>query len=184
MDPARFPSADHQAAPGAACLGDGRGRFRVWAPLAQQVEVHIVSPGERWETLVRDESGYHAETLEGVSPDTRYWYRLDGAIERPDPASRFQPEGVHGPSQVTGPDFPWNDHHWPGVLLKDYIAYELHVGVFTSAGTFDAVIPELDDLKSLGITAVELMPVAQFPGERNWGYDGVGLFAAQNSYGG
>ena len=184
MDPARFPSADHQAAPGAACLGDGRGRFRVWAPLAQQVEVHIVGPEERWESLVRDESGYHQGTLEGIPPGTRYFYRLDGNIDRPDPASHFQPEGVHGPSQVTGPDFPWNDHHWPGVLLEDYIAYELHVGVFTSEGTFDAVIPHLDDLKSLGITAVELMPVAQFPGERNWGYDGVGLFAAQNSYGG
>jgi maltooligosyltrehalose trehalohydrolase len=189
VDPVRYPSvdhpaADHPAALGAACLEDGRCRFCVWAPLAQQVEVHITEPLKRWENLVRDESGYHQGTLEGIPPGTRYFYRLNGATDRPDPASRYQPEGVHGPSRVTGPAFPWNDHHWPGVLLKDYIIYELHAGIFTVEGTFDAIVPHLDGLQALGITAVELMPVAQFPGDRNWGYDGVGLFAAQNSYGG
>jgi maltooligosyltrehalose trehalohydrolase len=175
---------DHPPALGATCLNGGRCRFRVWAPLAQQVVAHIVGPGERRETLARDELGYHEGTLEGIGPGTRYFYRLDGVRERPDPASRHQPEGVHGPSQVTGTTFSWNDQNWPGVLLKDYIVYELHVGAFTGEGTFDAIVPHLDDLKSLGVTAIELMPVAQFPGARNWGYDGVGLFAAQNSYGG
>jgi maltooligosyltrehalose trehalohydrolase len=131
-----------------------------------------------------DQWGYYQAVLEQVRPGARYFYRLDGDKDRPDPASRYQPQGVHGPSQVVDSSFPWEDRYWPGVPLQDYIIYELHVGTFTKNGTFDAIIPHLDQLKDLGITAVELMPVAQFPGERNWGYDGVGLFAAQDSYGG
>src|SRR5204862_5596025 len=100
------------------------------------------------------------------------------------PASASQPQGVHGPSQVVDPHFAWIDAHWFGIPLRDYVLYELHVGTFSSEGTFDGVIPRLDALKDLGVTAIELMPVAQFPGERNWGYDGVFLFAPQHSYGG
>ena len=122
--------------------------------------------------------------LPAWTPGCRYFYRLHGQQDFPDPASRFQPEGVHGPSQVVEPGFSWDDGHWSGLPLGDYVIYELHVGTFTPEGTFDAVIPYLDELKDLGITALELMPVAQFPGGRNWGYDGVFPFAAQNSYGG
>src|SRR5262249_42597920 len=105
--------------------------------------------------------------------------------ERPDPCSPWQPDGVHRPSAVLFPDrFAWTDHDWKGVARQDLVFYELHVGTFTPEGTFDAVIPRLPALRELGITAVELMPVAQFPGSRNWGYDGVHPFAPQNTYGG
>ena len=135
-------------------------------------------------SLNKEGFGYHSVMAEDVEPGDRYVYRLDDQRERPDPASRFQPEGVHGPSQVVDPHFPWEDDQWSGLPLQDYILYELHVGTFTPEGTFGAIIPHLDELRELGITAVELMPVAQFPGTRNWGYDAVYPFAVQNSYGG
>ncbi len=169
---------------GATSLGEGRCKFRVWAPMHQRVEVRIVSPQERIISLEKGEFGYHVGIAERVNPGDRYLYRLNGQRERPDPASRFQPEGVHGPSQVVDPHFPWEDDTWLGLPLHDYVIYELHVGTFTSEGTFGGVISHLDELKDLGITSVELMPVAQFPGGRNWGYDGVYPFAVQNSYGG
>lgn len=169
---------------GAILRKDGRCLFRVWAPFADMVEVHIVGKNERMVGSVRDELGYHQIELGDIETGALYSYRLDGGPDRPDPASKSQPQGVHGPSQVISADFPWEDSGWRGVLLRDFVIYELHVGAFTSEGTFDAVIPHLEELAELGITAIELMPVAQFPGERNWGYDGVNLFAAQNSYGG
>ena len=169
---------------GAAYLGGGRSSFTVWAPFTDKVEVRIVSPRESIVELERDERGYHQGIIEGVEPGSLYLYRLGGGKERPDPASRFQPQGVHGPSQIVNPDFSWNDHSWIGLALRDYIIYELHVGTFTPEGTFQAIIPHLQNLKNLGITAIELMPVAQFPGSRNWGYDGTYPFAVQNSYGG
>ena len=132
----------------------------------------------------RADGDYHEAIVEGVSPGTLYRFRLQGDQERPDPASRFQPDGVHGPSAVVDASFSWNDANWRGIALEDFIVYELHVGAFTPAGTFEAVIPFLDYLLELGITAIELMPVAQFPGSRNWGYDGVYPFAPQNTYGG
>lgn len=168
---------------GATSLGGGRCQFRVWAPLHQRVEVHIVSPSERIVSL-EEEFGYHVGIAEGVKPGARYLYRLDGRKEHADPASRFQPEGVHGPSKVVDPLFPWEDGPWFGLPLRDYVIYELHVGTFTSEGTFEGVISHLDELRDLGVTALELMPVAQFPGNRNWGYDGVYPFAVQDSYGG
>jgi maltooligosyltrehalose trehalohydrolase len=169
---------------GASCLENGRCAFCVWAPFSQKVEVHVLSPKEQACPLDRDGQGYHRGVLEQVEPGSRYLYRLEGAKERPDPASRFQPEGVHGPSQVLLSDFPWEDSAWFGLPLKEYILYELHVGTFTQEGTFEAVISHLDELKDLGVTALELMPVAQFPGNRNWGYDGVYPFAVQSTYGG
>lgn len=132
-----------------------------------------------------DDKGYWKDTVDNVLPGTLYLYKIGNKIERPDPASRFQPEGVHGPSQVIDQnEFQWDDVSWKGIDLKDFIIYELHAGTFTEEGTFEAIIPYLDYLKDLGITAVELVPVAQFPGSRNWGYDGAYPFAVQNSYGG
>jgi maltooligosyltrehalose trehalohydrolase len=169
---------------GALYLGEERCSFRVWAPRAQRVEVRIVAPDQRILPLRTGDGGYHQAVAEGVGPGALYFYRLDGKKERPDPVSRFQPQGVHGPSQVVDLRFPWDDPSWFGLPLRDYIIYELHVGTFTAEGTFAAVIPRLEQLKELGITVVELMPVAQFPGSRNWGYDGTYPFAVHNSYGG
>ncbi len=169
---------------GATYLGEGRCRFLLWAPRAQKAEVHILAPQERLVPLEKRDRGYYHAVVEGVEPGSLYKYRLEGQKELPDPASRLQPQGVHGPSQVTDSTFPWEDQHWFGLPLKDYLIYELHVGTFTPQGTFEAIISHLDELKGLGITALELMPVVQFPGSRNWGYDGVYPFAVQNSYGG
>jgi maltooligosyltrehalose trehalohydrolase len=169
---------------GATYLGDNRCQFQVWAPFARKVEVHILKPQERLLPLEKEARGYHGAIVEGIEPGSLYVYRLDGDKERPDPASHFQPQGVLGPSQVVDSHFPWKDEQWFGIPLQDYIIYELHVGTFTAEGTFSAVTPYLDELKELGIAAVEIMPVAQFPGSRNWGYDGVYPFAVQDSYGG
>ena len=168
---------------GAQYLGNGQCLFRLWAPLISKVEVHLLSPEERIIPLVK-EGEYHQALVDQAPPGTYYFYCLEGKKERPDPASRYQPQGVHGPSQVVDLSFSWADKEWPGLPLTDYIIYELHVGTFTKEGTFAAIIPHLENLKELGITALELMPVAQFPGTRNWGYDGVYPFAVQNSYGG
>ncbi len=160
-------------------------RFLVWAPLRRRVDVKIVSPEERVVPMEKDERGYWYTDVNGVVRDTRYLYRLDNEKDRPDPASRFQPEGVYGPSQLIDLSaLVWEDHDWKGIALSDFVIYELHVGTFTREGTFDAIVSRLDYLKELGMTAVELMPVAQFPGTRNWGYDGVYPYAVQNSYGG
>ncbi len=176
--------SDRNLSLGATYLGDGQCRFLVWAPDAERVQLHFVAPMERLVPLERRERGYHEGVVQGVEPGALYFYRLEEDKERPDPASRFQPEDVHGPSQVISTAFPWQDGNWPGLPLEQYILYELHVGTFTPEGTFDAAIPYLDYLRRLGITAVEIMPVAQFPGSRNWGYDGVFPFAVQGSYGG
>ncbi|HYE14551.1 MAG TPA: malto-oligosyltrehalose trehalohydrolase, partial [Pyrinomonadaceae bacterium] len=121
----------------------------------------------------------------GAGAGAGYFYLLDGERERPDPVSRSQPAGVHGPSRVVdSEEFKWTDEGWRGVALKDYVIYELHTGTFTPEGTFEAIIPKLAHLKALGVTAVELMPVAEFPGGRNWGYDGAHLYAPQSTYGG
>jgi maltooligosyltrehalose trehalohydrolase len=170
---------------GTTYLGNGKCQFVVWAPLLDQVAVRVVGPQQRTIPLARDERGYWQATAEGVHPGTLYCYAIGDGIERPDPASSFQPKGVHGPSAVVDHRrFEWQDGGWRGVPMEETFIYELHVGTFTPAGTFDAVIPRLDELRRLGITALEIMPVAQFPGERNWGYDGVYPYAVQNSYGG
>ncbi len=169
---------------GATYLGRNRTRFLVWAPWAKRLEVHLVAPREAVFPLERGERGYFQAILEGVGPGSLYFYRIDGDRDRPDPASRFQPRDVHGPSQVADPEFLWEDRWWFGLPLQDYLIYELHVGAFTAEGTFEAIIAHLDDLKDLGVTALEIMPVAQFPGNRNWGYDGAFPYAVQTSYGG
>jgi maltooligosyltrehalose trehalohydrolase len=170
---------------GALYLGNRRCRFRVWAPKANKVEVRLVFPTERTEPLKPTGRGYWIAVLDHIAPGARYYYFLDGEIQRPDPASHYQPEGVHKFSEVFNHHlFAWSDEGWEGIPLEKMVLYELHVGTFTPEGTFYAVIPRLEQLKELGVNTLSLMPVAQFPGERNWGYDGVYPFAVQNSYGG
>ena len=170
---------------GAQYLGNNRCEFRVWAPLLRQVALRIILPRERDLSLDRDDLGYWQTTIDDVAPGSRYRFLLDGTTQRSDPASQFQPESIHGASEVVDHgSFLWTDAGWEGVPLEDMVIYELHVGAFTPEGTFVAVIPRLAELRDLGVTAIELMPVAQFPGDRNWGYDGVYPYAVQNTYGG
>jgi maltooligosyltrehalose trehalohydrolase len=162
--------------------------FSVWAPNASRVAVHVANGAARGEHPMSpsgDEPGIFSASVAGVRVGDRYGYRLDDSDPLPDPVSLAQPDGVHALSAVADPsDFAWDDEHWPGVALADFVLYELHVGTFTPEGTFDAAAARLAELRALGVTAVELMPVASFPGRRNWGYDGVHLYAPQHSYGG
>lgn len=164
----------------------GKGfRFVVWAPAAKGLAIHCLDGADRGPVAMRRlEGGYFAAEIKGVAHGDRYFFRFEDGRERPDPASRFQPDGVHGPSQAIDlDDFKWTDSSWKGLSLDESVFYEVHVGTYTPEGTFEALIPHLGGLRELGITTIELMPVAQFPGGRNWGYDGVQLFAPQNSYG-
>lgn len=162
-----------------------RCRFSVWAPLREKMFLHIVYPTEQKLLMEKQEDGYFVLDVKGVSPGYRYFFMPDGENDYPDPASNFQPEGVHGPSEVVDHDaYQWKDLHWKGLPFKDLIIYELHIGTFSKEGTFESAIPLLNDLAETGINAIEIMPVAQFPGTRNWGYDGVYPYAVQNSYGG
>jgi maltooligosyltrehalose trehalohydrolase len=160
--------------------------WRVWAPLSSTITlVTWPAAGRRETALTSEGEGHFAGELPDVDEGLRYAYRLTNGGEYPDPASRWQPDGVHRPSAVFFPEsFHWSDAAWRGVPRLDLAIYELHVGTFTPPGTFAAILPRLEDLRALGVTAIELMPVAQFPGERNWGYDGVHPFAVQQSYGG
>jgi maltooligosyltrehalose trehalohydrolase len=165
----------------------GRGvEFRVWAPRRTRVDV-IVDSGSasRIVPLADEGNGYFSGLLTDASAGTRYRYRLDGAGEGfPDPASRFQPEGPHGPSEVVDPTaFGWTDQEWRGLAREGQVLYEMHVGTFTREGTWRAAARELPELARLGITAIEMMPVADFAGSFGWGYDGVDLFAPTHLYG-
>ncbi len=180
-----FPQPVH-GIPGALRQDDGTVHWRLWAPKHDNVSLVIDPEGQRTEhTMTVDGQGYHRFTADAVEEGTRYAFRLPDGRELPDPASRWQPDGVHSPSAVFFPEtYRWSDASWRGVPREDLVIYELHVGTFTAQGTFDAVVPRLAELKDLGVTAIELMPVAQFAGDRNWGYDGVYPYAVQNSYGG
>ena len=169
---------------GAVCLPHDRILFRVWAPAFESLEVLVLDGGERRIPLQRDVKGYHSALIEGVPAGTRYYYLAPNGDRLPDPASRSQPAGVHGPSQAVSTDFQWQCASFRPAALNELVIYELHMGTFTDLGTFDAAIERLPYLSELGVTAVEVMPIAQFPGGRNWGYDGVFPFAAQNTYGG
>src|SRR5689334_15991248 len=159
---------------GAAVLRGEGVRFRVWAPNAQTIDVKV---GSRSFPMIRDGEDFEA-VVSGAHPGDRYSFVLDRTRVRPDPISRLQPDGVHGPSEIVDPGaFAWSDQNWKGIRLADYIVYELHTGTFTPEGTFESIIDKLPHLKQLGITAIELMPVAEFPGSRNWGYDGVDAYA-------
>jgi maltooligosyltrehalose trehalohydrolase len=168
-----------------ATLQDGGVHFAVWAPAATSVEVEVHGEGGlTHHPLVGDARGLHQGLVPGLAAGSRYMYRLDRDRSYPDPASRFQPEGVHGPSEIVDPrSFRWSDDTWPGLTSDDLIVYELHVGAYTTEGTFAALIDQLPELSRLGVTAIELMPVADFPGRWNWGYDGVDWWAPSRAYG-
>lgn len=158
-------------------------RFRVWAPKEESVSLVIDGDSPRVEHLERFADGTFGAHVPGLGAGTRYRFRIP-AGDFPDPASRFQPEGVHGPSEVIDPlGFRWTDRGWTGVTLDDLIVHEIHVGTFSPEGTYQGVIDRLPYLRDLGVTAVELMPVADFPGNRNWGYDGAALYAPARCYG-
>lgn len=161
----------------------GSAHVRVWAPLAQSVALHLC---DRDVTIPLQKDGKYWQTLTNqLQEGDTYKFVLNDTIQRPDPASLAQPEGVHGPSQVVNLNtFTWTDSTWQNISLDDYLLYELHTGTFSPEGTFAGIEARLDHLVTLGITAIEIMPVAQFPGTRNWGYDGVCPYAVQNSYGG
>ena len=169
---------------GANRLPDGTWQFLLWAPHSRSVSLKLVENG-RTIPMNALQGGYHQAVVGDLSAGTRYCYCLEDGRELPDPASRFQPEGVHGPSQLvdTGA-FRWTDHNWKGRELQGSVLYELHIGTYTREGTFDGLVPHLAYLAELGVTSLEIMPVAQFPGACNWGYDGVYEYAPQNSYGG
>jgi maltooligosyltrehalose trehalohydrolase len=159
--------------------------FKVWAPAASRVEVELTESGQ-FVPLTAQGDGVWSSLLMQVGPGTRYRYRLNGELSRPDPYSRSQPEGVHGPSAVVDPNaFEWHDDAWRGVSIQhNTVIYQCHVGTATLDGTFDSLIAELPRLQRLGVDAIEPLPVAEFPGGRNWGYDGVDLFAPSHVYGG
>ena len=172
---------------GATPHADGSCTFTVWAPHAERVYVVLRDgDGERREQLEAGERGMFGARLTSVAAGARYHFLLDDdELALPDPASASQPDGVHGASEVVDhAAFRWSDAAWRGRPIDEYVIYELHVGTFTPEGTFDAIIPRLAELAADGITAIELLPIAEFPGGRNWGYDGVSLFAAHSAYGG
>jgi maltooligosyltrehalose trehalohydrolase len=168
-----------------ARLEEGGVFFRVWSPGSRSVELVIESPERAGaHALATEPGGYFAGFVEGVGAGARYRYRLDGGDAFPDPATRYQPEGVHGPSEVVDPEaYRWSDGAWRGRSLEELVIYELHVGTFTPEGTFAAAAERMAALAELGVTAVEVMPIANFPGRRNWGYDGVNLYAPATAYG-
>lgn len=170
---------------GAEPQGNGQWRFRLWAPAAKAVDLRLfdTTGKERRLAMVPGEEGWF-ETEANADAGNRYLYCIDGGMCVPDPASRFQPEDIHGPSELIDPmAWPWQDQTWPGRPWEEAVIYELHVGTFTAGGTFAAAAERLEALASLGVTAVELMPLGDFPGQRNWGYDGVFHFAPESRYG-
>lgn len=181
-----MPDRNSTLAIGAHLLADGV-RFRVWAPDSQMVDVVLFGEDGTEiasHPLERGKKGYYSGMVEGVQEGENYMYRLDGERLRPDPASRYQPDGVHGPSQVVALSYASTDSRWRGLPLEEMVIYEAHVGTATPEGTFEGLEGKLSYLKSLGITTLEIMPVGDFPGGRNWGYDGVDIYAPARAYGG
>ena len=168
---------------GAECRDDGSVRFRLWAPAARRVDLFLTESAKRL-SLNSSGNGWFELITDAAKAGTQYKFQIDSGPEVPDPASRFQPRDVHGPSEVIDPgNFDWHDEAWRGRPWEQAVIYELHVGAFTTSGTFSAVNDRLDSLVDLGITALELMPLSDFPGKRNWGYDGVLPFAPDSIYG-
>lgn len=163
---------------------NGKAEVLVWSTSAQKVALKLTAT-DTILPLIQEEHGYWKGSFDELKPDDLYQFVLDGEKEFPDPTSLSQPEGVHGPSQAIDiKNFDWTDATWNNIPLDQYFLYELHTGTFTPQGTFAGIEEKLDYLKALGINAIEIMPVAQFPGNRNWGYDGVFPYAVQDSYGG
>ncbi|HLI93263.1 MAG TPA: malto-oligosyltrehalose trehalohydrolase [Puia sp.] len=174
---------NHQFIPVGARYAPDSTTFIVWSPF-RSVELLLTGPAPAAHRMERDERGYWRCRAQ-VAPGSGYLFRLDGKDSFPDPASLQQPTGVHGPSAVVDLSrFRWEDEGWTGIPLANMIIYELHAGVFTPSHDFDGIVTKLDHLADLGVNAIELMPLAQFPGNRNWGYDGAYPFAIQHSYGG
>ena len=170
--------------PGVRFVGNDEAEITLWAPEATHAVV-IVSDHKTNILLEKNQYGYWAAKTNKLKPDDRYWFQLDNKKPLPDPASLSQPDGVHEAScAVDLQAAAWTDNDWKNIPLEDYILYELHTGTFTPEGTFAGIEAKLDYLRDLGVTAIEIMPVAQFPGTRNWGYDGVYPYAVQASYGG
>jgi maltooligosyltrehalose trehalohydrolase len=175
--------AIHSMPQGAELQADGSVRFRIWAPAAETMKLQLEGGGDLLSLSGRPDGWYELVTREAHA-GSRYYFSLPDGLLVPDPASRFQPEDVHGPSEVIDPaGYRWRDSSWQGRAWQESVLYELHVGTFTDAGTFLAAIEKLDHLVQLGITGIEVMPVADFPGRRNWGYDGALLYAPDSSYG-
>ena len=171
---------------GVEVSADGTAHARVWAPRRSSVELVTYDDAgnaDRVLPLASEEGGYFSGCAPGVGSGTRYRFRLDGGEAFPDPASRYQPEGPHGPSQVVDPTFSWTDAGWRGISLAGQVISEIHIGTFTPEGTFRAAAEKLDALADVGITVIEVMPVADFPGKFGWGYDGVNLYAPTRLYG-
>lgn len=162
---------------------DGKAKIKVWSPLSSSLDLLLIKENKTIK-LEKDESGYWRGETDEIRPGDLYKFVVDKDQPLPDPASVSQPDGVHGPSQVVDLNYDWKAKEWNYLPLEEYIIYELHTGTFSETGDFAGIVEKLDHLVALGITAIEIMPVAQFPGSRNWGYDGVFPFAAQNSYGG
>lgn len=176
----------HRMPFGAAIGRDGDVTFSLWAPAAEKVDLRLLTRGggERTLPLERREAGWFGLSTSAARPGDRYTYVINGRAAVPDPASRFQPDDVHGPSEIIDPEgFEWTDGDWRGRPWEETVIYELHVGTFTATGSYTAAREKLGYLADLGITAVELMPLADTPGTRNWGYDGVYLFAPEACYG-
>lgn len=175
------PIASGMQSAGASPLENGVCSFRVWAPHAQRVALRL---GRGDHAMQRSPDGTFSAVTTASEGD-RYSYVVDDHPPVPDPVSRLLPDGVHGPTEIVDPEsFRWSDQAWHGVELRDAVIYELHTGTFSQQGTFDGVLERLPYLRELGVTMLELMPVAAFPGTRNWGYDGVSPYAVQASYGG
>jgi maltooligosyltrehalose trehalohydrolase len=173
----------HRMPFGAEVREDGTTRFRLWAPAPKQVEL-LLEDGGRAVPMARDAGGWAEYVTRDAPAGTRYRYRVDGELLVPDPAARFQPGDVHGASEVIDPlGYAWGDATWSGLPAEQLVFYELHVGAFTAMGTYTGIAERLDHLAALGITAIELMPVADFPGRWGWGYDGVLLYAPESTYG-
>ncbi len=174
---------------GAELIGADETHFRVWAPKAQHVEVVLEESAEKnakrtFHPLQAEDGGYFSGSAE-AGAGVYYRFRVDNAEHfHPDPASRFQPDGPHGSSCIIDPkDFQWTNGAWPGLKMKGQVIYEMHIGTFTAEGTWRAAMEQLPELARIGITVIEMMPIADFPGDFGWGYDGVDLFAPSYLYG-
>src|SRR5262245_25655711 len=166
---------------GVELVDAGAADVRVWAPACRTVDfvtdLNTVS-------LARDADGFFSGLVQGVTAGDKYWYLLDGNRRRPDPVSRHQPEGPHGPSAIVDPRaFPWSDGAWRGIPRDGQVLYELHIGTFTPEGTWASAMARLEELARLGVTVIQMMPVADFAGRWGWGYDGVNLYAPTRLYG-
>ncbi|AMJ59794.1 malto-oligosyltrehalose trehalohydrolase [Bosea sp. PAMC 26642] len=167
--------------PFSAELSDDGTRFALWAPSADKVSLVL---DDREDDMIPEDRGWYRLDVPGAGAGTRYLFRIDGGLHVPDPASRFQPEDVSGPSIVVDPlAFAWSDGGWKGRPWEETVLYEAHVGTATPKGTFAGLAEKLEYLSDLGITALELLPIADFPGSRNWGYDGVLHYAPDHAYG-